>query len=50
VGNLLLTLAGFVAAVVGIGINWGLGSALLIGGVVLFVAGGLAAAQERKKP
>jgi hypothetical protein len=49
VANLLLTLAGFGATVAGIWLNWGLGYALLMGGLVVFVAGGLAA-RERKRP
>jgi len=46
VSNVLLTVAGFCAAVVGIGLTWGVGYALIVGGVVMFVAGGLASARE----
>jgi len=50
VGNVLLTVAGFCAAVAGIGLTWGLGAALLVGGVVMFVSGGLASAREHRGP
>jgi hypothetical protein len=46
VGNILLTLTGFCAAVAGVWLTWGLGYALLLGGLVLFVTGGLASARE----
>jgi hypothetical protein len=48
--NAVLSLVGYVSAVTGVGLNWGVGDALLIGGVVLFVAGGLASSRESRVP
>jgi len=42
----LISLAGYVSAVAGIATNWGVGWALLVGGCVLFIAGGLGSARE----
>lgn len=39
--NLVITVVGFGAAVAGVGLNWGPGYALLVGGAVLFLAGAL---------
>jgi hypothetical protein len=44
--NLLICVAGLLSACTGIWVNWGAGYALLVGGVVLFVAGGLSSARE----
>jgi len=46
--NALLTIGGFVAALIGVWLLWGLGAALLIGGVVLFVVGGAGSARENR--
>jgi hypothetical protein len=48
--NLVLTLVGFCAVVAGIWLTWGLGYALLVGGLVLFVTGGVASAREHRGP
>lgn len=44
--HLSLTIAGFISAVAGVWITFGVGWALLSGGVVLFLAGGLGSARE----
>jgi hypothetical protein len=45
----VLTLVGYVSAVVGVGLNWGIGYACLCGGVVLFIAGGLASSASEPR-
>jgi hypothetical protein len=40
-------LAGFVLAIVGVYLLWGIGTACLVAGSVLFVAGGLAAREGK---
>lgn len=46
--HVLLSVGGFVAAVAGIGLTFGVGPALMVGGVVAFVAGGLASREARR--
>jgi hypothetical protein len=45
--NLVITCSGYLCALAGVCVLWGAGWALLAGGLVLFVAGGLASARER---
>lgn len=45
--NALMSIAGFGLAAAGVWVNWGVGYALLVVGVVLFLTGGVA---ERKGP
>lgn len=49
-GNLstAICVSGFVCALIGAGLIWGVGVALFGGGVVMFAAGGLASAREAK--
>ena len=44
----VLSIVGFCGLVVGVWLNWGLGYASLLGGLVLFLAGGLGTARERR--
>lgn len=46
--NAWVTIAGFCLSAAGVWVNWGLGYALLTGGLVLFIAGGLATRSERR--
>jgi hypothetical protein len=45
--NTAVSLAGFVAVCFGVDLLAGLGYALVVGGTVLFLAGGLGAAREK---
>jgi hypothetical protein len=40
---------GFACACAGVWVIWGLGAALVTGGLVLFVAGGLASREQRTR-
>lgn len=42
----LITVIGFGLATAGVWVNWGMGYALLTGGLVLFLAGGLESVRE----
>ena len=42
----LLTVVGYGAVCLGVGLTFGVGWALMVGGAVLFVAGGLGSARE----
>jgi len=44
--NLLLSIVGFVSIVIGCVLVWGVGWALLAGGLVLFIVGGVGSARE----
>jgi hypothetical protein len=44
--NLVITCSGYLCALAGVRVLWGSGWALLVGGLVLFVAGGLASARD----
>lgn len=46
--NVAFSLVGFVLAIAGIALNWGVGWACLVGGGVLFAAGGLGSRSEAK--
>jgi len=46
--NLLLSVAGLVLIAAGVWVNWGVGWACLVGGVVLFVTGGLGSFLDSK--
>lgn len=46
--NAFLSLAGFCGLVAGVWLNWGLGYALLLRGLLLFLAGGLGSARDRR--